>query len=155
MSARDLDDIYAEVHKYYKTITREMVREVVNKFNDIVDVWLDFMNYKPKDREQAEHAIVVRRILAEPPPYEACSFDTILSLVVAVHHFMHHYKHNPQLLFHHYNLYDWMLCTIHTFKPLSDGTLRTMLNDHNIEKQHKRFMSLSIDAIKNCLYAQM
>lgn len=65
-----------------------------------------------KYKKQNERALLTKRILNNDKTPEASTFNTVLNFVCAVFHFMYAYDNEPHKLFHHCNLWDWMLCCV-------------------------------------------
>ena len=154
-----LDKIYKEINKHYKTINREMIKNIVNKMSDIVDVWYEVMRFKPREIEKNNKNIIVKRILNNPTCNEASTFDTILNFVGAIHHFMYIYDTEPKKLFHHSNLTDWMICSVFKVRTMynllrkkhNEPYMQTYYNDDTIPETYQRFMELSLEEIKSLI----
>lgn len=71
---------------------------------------------------------------------EPSTFDTVLNFVCAVFHFMYAYDNEPHKLFHHCNLWDWMLCAIR--KCDMKYKFMFMYNDDNIPSTMERFFNI-------------
>ena len=107
-----MNKLYIKVNKYYKTINRIMIDKIVHRMDEIADMYFNirFPEMNPKDRSKNENALMTKRILSNKLCQEASTFDTVLNFVCAVHHFMWIYDNEPNRLFNHWNLSDWMIC---------------------------------------------
>ena len=150
-----LDRIYEKINKHYKTINREMTKNIVNKMNDIIDVWYEVMRFKPREIEKNNKNIIVKCVLNNPTCNEASTFDTILNFVCAIHHFMYIYDTEPKKLFHHSNLTDWMICStfkVKIYREVKNETyIQACFNDDTIPETYQRFMELSLEEIKSLI----
>ena len=60
----DLKRIYKKINKQYKSITREMIDEIVRKFDDFADVYINEEKLlSNKEKESLNDALLTKKIL--------------------------------------------------------------------------------------------
>lgn len=134
--------LYEKINKHYKTINRELIKNIVNRIDEITDMYYDrvFPDMNDRYKIQNERALLTKRILRNDKMPEASTFDTVLNFVCAVYHFLYAYDNEPHKLFHHCNIWDWMLCCVR--KCDMNYKFMFMYNDDNIPSTMKRFFSI-------------
>lgn len=137
-----LDKLYERINEHYKTINRELINDIVHRIDEITDMYYDrvFPDMNDKYKKHNENALLTKRILGNDKMPEASTFDTVLNFVCAVFHFMYAYDNEPHKLFHHCNLWDWMLCAIRKCDLKYKNMF--MYNDENIPSTMERFFSI-------------
>lgn len=110
-----MNKLYERINEHYKTINRELINNIVNRIDEITDMYYNYVfpDMNDKDKKHNENALLTKRILNNDKMPEASTFNTVLNFVCAVFHFMYAYDNEPHKLFHHCNLWDWMLCCVH------------------------------------------
>lgn len=139
---KQMDKLYDRINEYYKTINRELINNIVNRIDEIADMYYNYVfpDMNDKDKKHTENALLTKRILNNDKMPEPLTFDTVLNFVCAVFHFMYAYDNEPHKLFHHCNLWDWMLCTIR--KCDMKYKFMFMYNDDNIPSTMERFFNI-------------
>ena len=137
-----MNKLYEKINEHYKTINRELINNIVNRIDEITDMYYDrvFPDMNDKYKKQNERALLTKRILRNDKMPEASTFDTVLNFVCAVYHFLYAYDNEPHKLFHHCNIWDWMLCCVR--KCDMNYKFMFMYNDDNIPSTMKRFFSI-------------
>ncbi len=137
-----MNKLYERINEHYKTINRELINNIVNRIDEITDMYYDrvFPDMNDKYKKQNERALLTKRILRNDKMPEASTFDTVLNFVCAVFHFIYAYDNEPHKLFHHCNIWDWMLCCVR--KCDMNYKFMFMYNDDNIPSTMKRFFSI-------------
>ena len=137
-----MNKLYEKINKHYKTINRELIKNIVNRIDEITDMYYDrvFPDMNDKYKKQNERALLTKRILRNDKMPEASTFDTVLNFVCAVYHFLYAYDNEPHKLFHHCNIWDWMLCCVRNCDM--NYKFMFMYNDDNIPSTMKRFFSI-------------
>ena len=147
-----MKNLYKKVNQYYKTIDREMIKQIVRRIDEISDMYFNicFPDMNSKQKSKNENNLMTKRILHSKIINEASTFDTVLNFICAVFHFMGAYKHEPHKVFHFCNIYDWMICANRKV-DLSKRDLSKrhmfMYNDNNISDKVEKFLSISDDEI--------
>lgn len=137
-----MEKLYEKINVHYKTINRELINNIVNRIDEITDMYFNycFPDMNDKDKRQNENALLTKRILKNEKMPEASTFDTVLNFVCAVYHFMYAYDNEPQKLFHHNYIWDWMLCAIR--KCDMKYKKMFMYQDETIPETMERFFSI-------------
>ena len=137
-----MDKLYERINEHYKTINRELINNIVNRIDEITDIYYNrvFPDMNDRYKKHNENALLTKRILGNDKMPEASTFDTVLNFVCAVFHFMYAYDNEPHKLFHHCNLWDWMLCAVR--KCDRKYKFMFMYNDDNIPSTMERFFSI-------------
>ena len=144
----DLTQKYKLINKQYKSITRELVDDIVRKFDDIADVYIhEAKHLTTKEKESLNDALLTKKILNNGDYNEAASIATILNFILNMFLFMNIYESNePERLFKGYVLADWLITTIHK-ATLSDVKYNKNMNDENIINTFNRFIKITDDDI--------
>ena len=144
----DLTRIYKAINKQYKSITREMIDEIVRKFDDFADVYINEAKHlTTKEKESLNDALLTKKILNNGEYNEAASIATILNFILNMFLFMNVYESNePERLFKGYTLGDWLMTSIHK-SSLSDVKYNKNMNDENIINTFSRFIKITDDDI--------
>ena len=144
----DLTRIYKTISKEYKSITREMVDEIVPKFDDFADVYInEAQHLTTKEKDSLIDSLLKKKILNNGEYNEAASIATILNFILNMFLFMNIYESNePERLFKGYTLADWLITTIHK-ATLSDVKYNKNMNDENIIDTFNRFIKITDDDI--------
>lgn len=139
---KQMDKLYERINEHYKTINRELINDIVHRIDEITDIYYDrvFPDMCDKYKKHNENALLTKRILNNDKMPEASTFDTVLNFVCAVFHFMYAYDNEPHKLFHHCNLWDWMLCAVR--KCDMNYKFMFMYNDENIPSTMERFFNI-------------
>ena len=60
-----LEDLYKRINVYYKTITREMINQIVHRIDDISDLYFEtcFPDLNSKQKRKNENNLLTKRIL--------------------------------------------------------------------------------------------
>ena len=137
-----MEKLYEKINEHYKTINRELIKNIVNRIDEITDIYFDycFPDMNDKDKRQNENALLTKRILKNEKIPEASTFDTVLNFVCAVYHFMYAYDNEPQKLFHHCNIWDWMICAVRKCDMKYKNMF--MYQDETIPETMERFFSI-------------
>ncbi|KAK8870860.1 hypothetical protein M9Y10_008758 [Tritrichomonas musculus] len=155
MSSLAIDDkmngLYKRINKYYKTINREMLKQIVKRTDEITDLYFEYVNpnMSDKERRQNEKVLMTKRILNNKKCNEVCTFNGVLSFICGIYHFLHAYDYEPNKLFHHCNIWDFIHCAVHSFNM--EKSFMFMFNDENIPETVKRFLSISDEEIMELL----
>ena len=152
----DLTKIYKQINKQYKLITRELVVDIVRKFDDIADVYIDNAQHlSSKEKQSLTDALLTKKILSNRDYNEAASIATILNFVLNMFLFMNIYESNEsERLFKGYSLGDWLMTTIHK-ASLSDVKYNINMNDENIINTFNRFIKITDDDISKLMNKAM
>ena len=143
----DLTRIYKAINKQYKSITREMIDEIVRKFDDFADVYIKESHLNNKEKESLNDALLTKKILNNGEYNEAASIATILNFILNMFLFMKIYESDePERLFKGYTLGDWLMTSIHK-SSLSDVKNNPNMNDNNIINTFNRFIKITDDDI--------
>ena len=144
----DLTQKYKLINKQYKSITRELVDEIVRKFDDFADVYIkEARHLSTKEKESLNETLLTKKILNNGDYNEAASIATILNFILNMFLFMKIYESDePERLFKGYTLADWLITTIHK-ATLSDVKYNINMNDENIINTFNRFIKISDDDI--------
>lgn len=96
-----MENLYERVNKYYKTVNREMINQIVHRIDDIADIYFDLCHsdLNPQQKRKNENNLLTKRILSNKDINEAATLDTVLNFICAVFHFMYAYKHEPARVF--------------------------------------------------------
>ena len=137
-----MEKLYEKINVHYKTINRELINNIVNRIDEITNIYFDyrFPDMNDKDKRQNENALLTKRILKNEKMPEASTFDTVLNFVCAVYHFMYAYDNEPHKLFHHCNIWDWMLCAVRKCDMKYKNMF--MYQDETIPETMERFFSI-------------
>ena len=142
-----LTKIYKLINKQYKSITRDLVKEIVLKFDDFADVYINESHLTNKENESLNNELMTKKILDNGEYNEAASIATILNFILNMFIFMNIYESNePERLFKGYTLSDWLITNIHK-ASLEDVKYNTNFNDKNIIDVYNRFMKINNDDI--------
>lgn len=149
--SKDLDmkltKIYKLINKQYKSITRDLVKEIVLKFDDFADVYISESHLTNKEKESLNNELLTKKILDNREYNEAASIATILNFILNMFIFMNIYESNePERLFKGYTLSDWLITNIRK-ASLEDVKYNTNFNDKNIIDVYNRFMKINNDDI--------
>ena len=146
-----LDKLYKEIHKYYKTINREMVNRIVIRTDDIADMYYKYTqpDMNDKERKHIENTLLTKRILNNDKCNEASTFNTVLTFICGVFHFMWAYENEPNKLFNHTNIWDYLHCAVHEFNMNKRHMF--IFNDDNIPETVKQFLDISDNEIQRLL----
>ena len=149
--SKDLDmkltKIYKLINKQYKSITRDLVKEIVLKFDDFADVYISESHLTNKEKESLNNELLTKKILDNREYNEAASIATILNFILNMFIFMNIYESNePERLFKGYTLSDWLITNIRK-ASLEDVKYNTNFNDKNIIDVYNRFMNINNDDI--------
>ena len=149
--AQDIDmkltKIYKLINKQYKSITRDLVKEIVLKFDDFADVYISESHLTNKEKESLNNELLTKKILDNREYNEAASIATILNFILNMFIFMNIYESNePERLFKGYTLSDWLITNIRK-ASLEDVKYNTNFNDKNIIDVYNRFMKINNDDI--------
>lgn len=143
----DLSQKYKLINKTYKSITRELVDDIVRKFDDIADVYIDNSHLTTKEKESLNDALLTKKILNNGDHNEAASIATILNFILNMFLFMKIYESDePERLFKGYTLSDWLMTSIHK-ASLSDVINNPNMNDENIINTFNRFNEITDDDV--------
>lgn len=137
-----MEKLYEKINVHYKTINRELINNIVNRIDEITNIYFDyrFPDMNDKDKRQNENALLTKRILKNEKMPEASTFDAVLNFVCAVYHFMYAYDNEPHKLFHHCNIWDWMLCAVRKCDMKYKNMF--MYQDETIPETMERFFSI-------------
>ena len=149
--SKDLDmkltKIYKLIYKQYKSITRDLVKEIVLKFDDFADIYINESHLTNKEKDSLNNELMTKKILDNREYNEAASIATILNFILNMFIFMNIYESNePERLFKGYTLSDWLITNIHK-ASLEDVKYNTNFNDKNIIDVYNRFMKINNDDI--------
>ena len=143
----DLTKIYNAINKEYKSITRELVDEIVRKFDDFADVYIKESHLNNKEKESLNDALLTKKILNNGDYNEAATIATILNFILNMFLFMNIYESDePERLFKGYTLGNWLMTSIHK-ASLSDVKYNPNMNDENIIDTFNRFIKITDDDI--------
>ena len=59
----DLNKIYNQINKQYKSITRELVDTIVRRFDDFADIYINESPLSNKEKNVLENSLLTKRIL--------------------------------------------------------------------------------------------
>ena len=149
--SKDLDmkltKIYKLINKQYKSITRDLVKEIVLKFDDFADIYINESHLTNKEKDSLNNELLTKKILDNREYNEAASIATILNFILNMFIFMNIYESNePERLFKGYTLSDWLITNIRK-ASLEDVKYNTNFNDKNIIDVYNRFMKINNDDI--------
>ena len=152
----DLTRIYNAINKEYKSITREMIDDIVRKFDDIADVYIhEAKHLTTKEKESLNDTLLTKKILNNGDYNEAASIATILNFILNMFLFMKIYEsEEPERLFKGYTLADWLITTIHK-ATLADVKYNKNMNDENIINTFNRFIKITDDDISKLIKKSM
>ena len=143
----DLTRIYNTINKQYKSITRELVDEIVRKFDDFADIYINESCLNNREKDVLTNALLSKRILNNGDYNEAASIPTILNFILNMFIFVNVYESDePEKLFKGYVLGEWLMTTIHK-SSLLDVKNNPNMNDENIINTFNRFIKISDDDI--------
>ena len=147
-----MKNLYDRINKYYTTVNREMINRIVHRIDEITDMYFEicFPDMNSKQKHKNDNNLMTKRILSNKDINEAATLDTVLNFICAVFHFMFAYKHEPARLFHHSNLFDWMICAVR--KVDLNKRNMYMYNDNNIPRKVEQFLSISNEEISRLIY---
>ena len=59
-----MDKLYERINEHYKTINRELIKNIVNRIDEITDIYYDrvFPDMCDKFKKQNERALLTKRI---------------------------------------------------------------------------------------------
>lgn len=130
------DSIYKRINKYYKNINLEMVNNIINKFNHILDLYIDYTGMKERDYKN----FIVKKILSNEKNPTAGTVNTVLNLVCAMFVFKLSFENTPERLFRDGCLYDYLLCATHNLEL--NNKKQYIFNDSNINEVYDWFMNI-------------
>ena len=88
----DLKRIYKKINKQYKSITREIIDEIVRKFDDLADVYINEEKLlSNKEKESLNDSLLTKKILNNGEYNEAASIATVLKFYleyVPIHEYL-------------------------------------------------------------------
>ena len=148
-----MKNLYDRINKYYTTVNRQMINRIVHRIDEITDMYfsLCFPDMNSKQKHKNNSSLMTKRILSNKDINEAATLDTVMNFICAVFHFMFAYKHEPARVFHHSNLFDWMICAVR--KVDLNRRDMYMYNDNNIPRKVEQFLSITDDEISRLIYA--
>lgn len=137
-----MNKLYKQINKYYKTINRKMLKQIVKRTDEITDLYYEYVNPDMNDKEkrQNENALLTKRILNNEKCNEVCTFNGVLTFICGIYHFLYAYENEPNKLFHHCNIWDFMHCTLHEFDM--EKKFMFLFNDENIPETVERFLNI-------------
>ena len=97
-----MDKLYKQINKYWKTIDSDMVADIVRHFDEIADIFADLSDMSERDRKQYENSLLTKIILRNDKLPEASTFSTVLSFICALIHFQFEFMHD----FRHKNVWE-------------------------------------------------
>mgnify|MGYP001108951480 FL=1 len=140
----DLNRLYKQINKTYKSITRELVHSIITKFDDFADVYINnskLLNQKEKDA--LDEKLLTRKILNNEGCDEANTISTIINFILNMFIFMNIYEsEEPERLFKGWGVCDWMITQIRT-ATLPGVKNNPSFNDENIIKTFNKFIDIS------------
>ena len=144
----DLTRIYNAINKEYKSITREMIDEIIRKFDDFADVYIkEARHLSTKEKESLNDVLLTKKILNNGDYNEAASIGTVLNFILNMFLFMNVYESDePERLFKGYTLGDWLMTSIHK-ASIPDVKYNKNMNDDNIINTFNRFIKITDDDI--------
>ena len=144
----DLTRIYNAINKEYKSITREMIDEIIRKFDDFADVYIkEARHLSTKEKESLNETLLTKKILNNGDYNEAASIGTVLNFILNMFLFVNVYESDePERLFKGYTLGDWLMTSIHKASIL-DVKYNKNMNDDNIINTFNRFIKITDDDI--------
>ena len=141
----DLTRIYNAINKQYKSITRELVHTIIQKFDDFADIYINESCLNNREKESLNGALLSKRILNNGDYNEAASIPTILNFILNMFIFVNVYESDePEKLFKGYVLGEWLMTTIHK-SSLLDVKNNPNMNDENIINTFNRFIKITDD----------
>ena len=62
--AEPLNKLYERINKSYKTINRELINNIVNRIDEITDMYYNYVfpDMSDKDKKHTENALLTKRI---------------------------------------------------------------------------------------------
>ena len=156
MTSAELTKLYKQINKQYKAITCELVADIVRKFDDIADVYIDNVQHlSNKEKNSLSDALMTKRILNNDKCDEVMTIPTILNFILNMFLFMNIYESNePERLFKGYVLGDWLMTELHK-ATLSDVKYNINMNDENIINTFNRFIKITNDDISKLMNKAM
>ena len=140
----DLNKIYKQINKQYKSITRELVDTIIRRYDDFADIYINESPLNNKEKDVLTNALLTKRIL-NGVYNEVASIETILNFILNMFIFVNVYESNePEKLFNGYALGEWMIKHIHN-ASLPDVKNNPNMNDENIINVFNRFIKITDD----------
>ena len=141
----DLNKVYKQINKRYKSITRELVNTIIQRFDDFADIYINESCLNNREKESLNGALLSKRILNNGDYNEAASIATILNFILNMFIFVNVYESDePEKLFKGYVLGEWLMTTIHK-SSLLDVKNNPNMNDENIINVFNRFIKITDD----------
>jgi len=128
--------IYKKINKYYKTINLEMINDIINKFNHILDLYIEYTGMPERDYKN----FIVKKILSNEKAPTAQTVNTVLNLVCAMFVFKLSFENTPERLFRDGCLYDYLLCATHNLELKAKDEY--IFKDSNIPEVYNWFMNI-------------
>lgn len=158
-SEQQIEEMYSEINKYYPKINREMVDDIIMRFDEIADLYYDNFILNDKELNNINNTLLTKRILNNEKFNTASTINTIMSFITAMFKFVYWYETEPENLFKHANIWDYLLCAAHEFdfkkqifnpQTFKKIYLREMwiINERDIEKVYNEFMSIDLSDLK-------
>jgi len=149
-----IDKAYARINKYWKNINRDMVAYIIDKFADIAEIYEEThgQDWSDRDRQQFRNSLLTTKIHNNESLPEAATFNTILSFVVAMYHFLFEFDNN----FSEKAVWDYLLCQVHEFSDemlnqvMFNGKKRyqMIIDDEELPKMFWWFKARRYEAIR-------
>ncbi len=159
LDEQQIEKMYFEINKYYPKINREMVDDVIARFDEIADMYYDCYDLNEKELNQVNNCLLTKRILSNDKCNTATTANTVMTFITAMFKFVNWYETEPKNIFKHSRVWDYLLCTTHEFNfkkqvfNIQTGKniyCREMwlINDRDIEEVYNEFMSIELSDLR-------
>jgi len=111
----DINKLYDKINEYFPKINKEMVDDIVERFDELADLYYSNFDLNPKELNKINNSLLTKRILNNKLCNTPNSVHTILSFVTAMCKFVYWCKTIPDKIFDHSYIWDYLICAVHKF----------------------------------------
>ena len=130
----DLNEIYDTINEYFPKINKEMVDDIVERFDELADLYYSQYDLNDKEINKINNSLLMKRILTNKLCNTPNNINTILTFVTAMCKFVYWYNEEPDKLFDHYYIWDYLVCAAHKF-DLKKKRFDPMKNKYIYERE--------------------
>ena len=154
----DLNKIYDEINEYFPKINKDMVDDIVERFDELADLYYSNFDVNDKESNKINNSLLTKRILSNKLCNTPNSIDTILSFVTAMCKFVYWYNEEPEKIFDHSRIWDYLICANRKFnlkKKLFDPMKNKYIYEHemwiisndDLDEVYYEFMEIDFEYI--------
>ena len=160
------DKIYDEINEYFPKINKEMVDDIVERFDELADLYYSHFDLNNKEINKINNSLLTKRILNNKLCNTPNSIHTILSFVTAMCKFVYWHNEEPNKIFNHSHIWDYLICAVNKFvlkKKIFDPLKMKyiyerdmwIINNCDLDEVYEEFMDIDFESLVNMYFKKI